>query len=131
MSIAITSTQNTMGVRRLSGYAIRPVWRGPAEPGPRAANHAVTMRGLGAQAASQAAAYPSQPGNELRHAMFPWDTPQPAPSTSSQPSQNPTGSVVSSYTELSSAIAPSVAQTVAPAVNPTSAATVAPASTPG
>lgn len=137
MSIAIAPTLNTMGVRRLSGYAIQPVWRGPAEPGPRAANHVVTgMAGYGlgngnGTAAPRSVPIPSgaRPTNDVRHVILDAEASQPG--TSSMPSQSPTGSIVSSYSELSAQIAPSVAQTISPAANPTSVATVASAAQPG
>lgn len=140
MSIAIVPTKNTMGVRTLSGYAIRPVDRGPAEPGPRAANHPVRgiagyamgamAPGVNANGIGETFSYGgARPISDLRHVITPA---MMAPAGSSaQPSQAPTGAVVSSYTDLSAQMAPSVAQTIAPAPNPTAIATVAPASTPG
>lgn len=140
MSIAIVPTKNTMGVRTLSGYAIMPVPRGPAEPGPRAANHPVQglLGRFGAVPQnffSNGEDYGGQPPgvvgptNFVRHVVTPAMAAPPA--STSTPTQAPTGAVVSSYTDLSAQIAPSVANTVAPAPNPTSIATVAPASTPG
>jgi hypothetical protein len=137
VSIAIVNTQNTMGVRTLSGYQLRPVWRGPAEPGPRAANHPVqglqgwqhNMGTLGAPAMPRGEGAKSF-GPAIFHPVTPPPVPAPAGS-SAAPSQAPTGSVVSSYTELTAAIAPSTATQIAPAPNPTAIAVAPPASTPG
>lgn len=140
MSIAIVATKNTMGVRTLHGYAIQSVARGPAEPGPRAANHPVRgMMGHAMGAVAPGAftdatygVYGGRPANFVRHAITPAEPASAgATSVSSTPSQAPTGAVVSSYTDLSAQMAPSVASIVAPAPNPTAIATVAPASVPG
>lgn len=130
MSIAIVNTKNTMGVRTLSGYTMHSINRGPAEPGPRPANHPV--RGIAGMGAAQniLVGRVGRPTNEIVHYQGP---PMPASTTqsTSTPSQNPTGSIVSSYSDLSAVVNPAVANTVAPAANPTSIATVAPSSQPG
>jgi len=141
MSIAIVETKNTMGVRTLTGYQISQVERGPAEPGPRMANnpvHGHGMRGMGAAArVINQVVRPTSPLAMQPHRTYfstgddPNVVPYSAPPATSNPPQNPTGSAVSSYTELSQAINPAVANTVAPAANPTSVASVAPASSSG
>jgi len=134
MSIAIVNTKNTMGVRTLGGYPLVSVARGPAEPGPRLANHPVRgIAGHGMGAAQDfMVASASRPVSDLVHyraPAMPYQTGNPQ--NTSTPPQNPTGSAVSSYTELSAAVNPAVANTVAPAANPTSVATVAPSTQPG
>lgn len=135
MSIAIVNTKNTMGVRTLGGYVLQSVPRGPAEPGPRLANHPVrgiARYGLGAVPNGFLLDAPGRPTKDIVHYMAPPMPGQEQQTTpTSTPPQNPTGSAVSSYTELSAAIAPSVATMIAPAANPTSIATVAPSTAPG
>lgn len=95
MSTALTSTSNRLGLRTLSGYRSRDVYRSPAESAPRAASSVQNLR-LGAVAQTQPAVLLARPDQPVSHIM-----PVERVVTiyaNGTPSQSPTGSVLDAAT---------------------------------